>query len=290
MLQCLSNNQRAALAEITDVLRAVCHAHRLPLALTWIPCIYAEGVGDEVIRVRVRGCTTGSSERCILCVEDTACYVNDRDMEGFIHACMEHYLEEGQGIVGKALQSNHPFFFPDVKEYNISEYPLVHHARKFGLNAAVAIRLRSTYTGDDDYILEFFLPISMSGSAEQQLLLNNLSSTMQRICRSLRTVSDSELITGEDSRVEFPDELNLKGPPVALSRKLRSNSNIDNEVLMNLSNPENAQMEDKVCPDQVRRKFTWCALPTRNSFLTLGPPVSIFLSLPSQTWYSLCSK
>ncbi|CAN1248004.1 Protein NLP9 [Linum perenne] len=114
-------------------------------------------------------------------------------MQGFVHACVEHYIEEGQGISGKALQSNHPFFIPDVKTYDISEYPLVHHTRKYGLNAAVAIRLRSTYTGDHDYILELFLPVNITGSQEQQLLLNNLSNTMQKICRSLRTVSDVEL-------------------------------------------------------------------------------------------------
>ena len=192
-LQCLSKNQRVALAEITDVLRAVCHAHRLPLALTWIPCSYTEAV-DEPVKLRIGGSAASSNENSILCIEDTACYVNDQSMEGFVHVCMEHYLEEGQGIAGKALQSNHPFFFPDVKDYHISEYPLVHHARKFNLNAAVAIRLRSTYTGDDDYILDFFLPVNMRGSSEHQLLLNNLSSTMQRICWCLRTVSDDDLI------------------------------------------------------------------------------------------------
>lgn len=249
--QSLSSNQRSALAEITAVLRSVCHAHRLPLSLTWIPCSYTEGIGDEV-KVLVGGCASGSNERCILCVQDTACYVNDRDMEGFVHACMEHYLEEGQGIVGKALQSNHPFFFPDVKEYNIREYPLVHHARKFGLNAAVAIRLRSTYTGDDDYILEFFLPVNMRGSAEQQCLLNNLSSTMQRICKSLRTVSNAELMRGEDSRIDLPGEPNFNGPSFALSRKasqpslLSRNSNSGSEAPLKISTTQSAQMEDSI--------------------------------------------
>ncbi|KAI3700344.1 hypothetical protein L2E82_44970 [Cichorium intybus] len=193
--QCLSKNQIAALSEITDVLRAVCHAHRLPVALTWIPCSYNEKLNDETTKVRVGGRKRNftSSEKPILCIQTDACFVNKQEMQGFIQACSEHHLEEGQGIAGKALQSNHPFFFPDVKEYHITEYPLVQHARKFGLNAAVAIRLRSTYTGDDDYILEFFLPVGMKGSTEQQLLLNNLSGTMQRICRSLRTVSESEL-------------------------------------------------------------------------------------------------
>ncbi|KAF2321992.1 hypothetical protein GH714_005251 [Hevea brasiliensis] len=215
--QSLSGNQRAALTEITDVLRAVCHAHSLPLALTWIPCNYMEEAVDEIIKVRVREGNSRSTGKFVLCIEGTACYVNDREMQGFVHACSEHYIEEGQGIAGKALQSNHPFFFPDVKAYDIIEYPLVHHARKYGLNAAVAIRLRSTYTGDDDYILEFFLPVNMKGSSEQQLLLNNLSGTMQRICKSLRTVSDAELAGGEGSKVESQKGAITSFPPMSVS-------------------------------------------------------------------------
>lgn len=227
--QCLSTNQRAALAEIKDVLRAVCHAHRLPLALTWIPCCYNERVGDEISRVRVKGGNASLNEKFMLCIENTACYVNDPEMQGFVHACAEHYLEEGQGIAGKALQSNHPFFFPDVKGYDISDYPLVHHARKFGLNAAVAIRLRSTYTGNDDYILEFFLPLNVKGSTEQQLLLNNLSGTMQRICKSLRTVTDAELFGAKGSKVEFQKGSHPNfPPPVDFSRRQTSDNNTKN--------------------------------------------------------------
>nr|XP_043628383.1 protein NLP9-like [Erigeron canadensis]XP_043628384.1 protein NLP9-like [Erigeron canadensis] len=241
--QCLSKNQMAALAEITDVLRAVCHAHRLPVALTWIPCSYNEKVRDEIIKVRVGGCNINSAEKNILCIEADACYVNDRDMQGFVQACSEHHLEEGQGISGKALQSNHPFFLPDVKEYHISEYPLVQHARKYGLNAAVAIRLRSTYTGDDDYILEFFLPVNMKGSTEQQLLLNNLSSTMQRICRSLRTVSDAELSGIGGADVELQRGLDETKPPLLLSRSsseqkhMARGSTPADQVSVNATNP-----------------------------------------------------
>lgn len=197
--QTLSKNQRLALAEITDVLRAVCHAHRLPVALAWIPCIYIEGSGSETVLASATGPSMSANKKCALRIHDTACYVNDKDIQGFVHACAQHYLEDGQGVAGKALESNHPFFYSDVKEYHVHEYPLVHHARKFGLQAAVAIRLRSTFTGDDDYVLEFFLPVNMRGSTEQQLLLNNLSGTMQRICKSLRTVSDAEYLGTEDT-------------------------------------------------------------------------------------------
>ncbi|KAJ4969004.1 hypothetical protein NE237_015705 [Protea cynaroides] len=234
----LSRNQKAALTEIVDVLRAVCHAHRLPLALTWIPCSYIDGANEEFTGDSMIMGNESMSENSILRIEDTACYVNNTDMQGFVHACTEHHLEKGQGIAGKALQSNHPFFSPDVKGYDISDYPLVLHARKFGLNAAVAIRLRSTYTGSDDYILEFFLPLNCKGSSEQQLLLNNLSCTMQRICKSLRTVSDAELVgLGEEKRAgtdcpptAVPGE---SSEPTLPGRALDSNE----RVTLHISNP-----------------------------------------------------
>lgn len=232
--QFLSNNHRAALAEIIDVLRAVCHTYVLPLALTWIPCTYKDGDGDNIYTIRVRGDKTKSNEKCILCIEDTACYVNDRETQGFVHACAEHYLEEGQGTVGKALQSSHAFFSSDVKEYDINEYPLVHHARKFGLNAAVAIRLRSTYTQNDDYILEFFLPRTMTGKTEQQLLLINLSNTVQKICKSLRRVSEAELLEQSGPLLGIPKESLTNSPTVAFSgtqhELLNSDINFGDEV------------------------------------------------------------
>ncbi|KAH7681219.1 DNA/RNA polymerases protein [Dioscorea alata] len=195
--QNLSNSRKCAFAEIFDVLRAVCHAHMLPLALTWIPFSYDDANMDSYSRTICEDENSGLRKKSMLCVQSSACYVNDTHLEGFLHACADHHLERGQGIAGKALLSNHPFFSPDVKGYDIRDYPLAHHARKYGLQAAVAIRLRSTYTGNDDYILEFFLPVNCGGSAEQQLLLNNLSRTMQRICRSLRTVSDAEIVEAD---------------------------------------------------------------------------------------------
>ncbi|XP_051118157.1 protein NLP9 [Andrographis paniculata] len=231
--QSLSENQRSALAEITDVLRAVCHAHRLPVALTWIPCSHAMEPG-ETVKLCDGGYNRRRSDKCVLCIDSTACYANDSDMKGFVHACSEHYLKEGQGIVGKALQSNQPFFFPDVKEYHISEYPLVHHARKFGLNAAVAIRLRSIYTGDNDYVLELFLPVNVTGSSEQQLLLNNLSSTMQKLCKTLRTVSDAELLETEESLVKLEDAEASKMPEMRLPRRSSEHSFISGDTISSM--------------------------------------------------------
>ncbi|KAI3973289.1 hypothetical protein MKX01_020664 [Papaver californicum] len=232
---CFSKTQRAALAEIVDVLRAACHAHRLPLALTWIPCSYPEVAKDEHIEMSLGENKSSSSEKSVMCVEDTACYVNNTYMQGFVRACTEQFLEKGQGIAGKALQSNHPFFSPDVKEYAIRDYPLVHHSRKYGLNAAVAIRLRSTYTGDDDYILEFFLPINCTGSAEQQLLLNSLSNTMQRVCRSLRTVSNAEVVGVDQSKLGIQKGTPIKLPSSVLSGNPDCRSDSGERLALHLS-------------------------------------------------------
>ena len=166
-MQCLSKNKRAALGEIADVLRAVCHAHRLPLPLAWIPCSTIHRVDGVTRKVFVREVSKTSNEKCTLFIEETTSYVNDQEMHGFVHACTHHYLNEGQGISGKALQSNCPFFSDDVKQYDISDYPLVHHACKFGLNAVVAIRLRSTLTDYDDYGLEFFFPLNAKNNSKQ---------------------------------------------------------------------------------------------------------------------------
>ncbi|XP_047959156.1 protein NLP9 [Salvia hispanica] len=219
--QALSRDQRAISAEIKDVLRVICQTHQLPLALTWIPCSYIEGNNDETMRMSSGRYCAGLNEKYVLCVEDNACYVNDKDMESFVHACAEHYLEEGQGIVGKSLQSNHPFFNPDVKEYHVNDYPLVHHARKFGLNAAIAIRIRSVYTGNNDYILEIFLPINMKTSVEHQLLLSNLSVTMQQINKSLRIVSNTELLKTKDSKIEMLDNMVETSSERTLSRSFK---------------------------------------------------------------------
>lgn len=200
--QNLTKEQRSALSEILDVLRAVCHAHMLPLALTWMPVAYDSGIIDDVSGIASISKTKKYRKEIMLCIQELASYVNDSQMHGFLQACSEYHLAKGQGIAGKALLSNHPYFSPDVKAYDIGDYPLAHHARKFGLQAAVAIRLRSTYTRDDDFILEFFLPVNCKGSAEQQLLLNNLSVTMQRICKSLRTVLDSDVTRPDVSEVD----------------------------------------------------------------------------------------
>ncbi|KAG6742429.1 hypothetical protein POTOM_053300 [Populus tomentosa] len=165
--------QRAALTEIADVTRSVCQTHRLPLALTWIPWGH-----DDILKYNLSFWWSGQ-----LAIERTACYA-DEEMQGFVHACEQLFLITGQGAAGQAFKARLPSFEPDVKEKHVRDYPLAHHARKYNLNAAVAILLRST--GDDCiYILEFFLPILVKESSEQKELVAKLKLTLQQTCRRL---------------------------------------------------------------------------------------------------------
>eukprot|EP00252_Welwitschia_mirabilis_P008754 TRINITY_DN2089_c0_g1_i1.p1 TRINITY_DN2089_c0_g1~~TRINITY_DN2089_c0_g1_i1.p1 ORF type:complete len:1046 (+),score=223.95 TRINITY_DN2089_c0_g1_i1:378-3515(+) len=187
-----SERRQAALAEIQEVLAAVCQTHKLPLAQTWVPC-RSNDVSER---------SSANSESCsnprvssaeVLCLEEQACCVGDVEMKKFNDACAEHHLELGEGLPGKAFESNRPEFSSDIRKFDISEYPLVQYARILEISAAVAVRLRSTHTGSDDYVIEFFLPTTCKDDSEQQLLLNNVSITMQRVCTSLRTIGDNEI-------------------------------------------------------------------------------------------------
>lgn len=194
-MQIRTEGRQAVLAEISEALMAVCETHKLPLAQTWVPCCLKATPGDIQDR---DSDPQDSASPCVssqigLCTGDGPYCVCDIEVRGFQQACSEHCLEKEQGVPGKAFVSNQPFFSSDVKDYSKAEYPLGHYARVFRLAAAVAIRLRSVLTLDNDYILEFFLPRTCLDSADQQTMLNALSITMQRVCRSLRTITDDEL-------------------------------------------------------------------------------------------------
>jgi hypothetical protein len=153
-------------------------------------------------------------------------YVNDPCVWGFCHACLEYFLEKGQRLLGKAYAFNQPSFELDVKSYKKIDYPLDHYGCLFGFNVIIVICLQSIHTSSDEYIMEFFLPPTCVDSQEQEVVLNSFSITMQRVCPSLRTVSESNsrslkistngalVSLNTDERLE-----NIKGDPQIVNLK-----------------------------------------------------------------------
>ncbi|PSS08239.1 hypothetical protein CEY00_Acc07183 [Actinidia chinensis var. chinensis] len=183
-LKACDDSYQAALTEIQEVLKSVCDTHGLPLAQTWAPCIQHGKAGCR-----------HSSENYASCVStvDSARYVRNRQVLDFHEACSEHHLLRGEGVAGGAFMTNRPCFSNDITALSKIEYPLSHHARMFGLRAAVAIRLRSIYAQSADFVLEFFLTSDFQNAEGHIPVLSSLSSAIHQVCLSLRLVTDQEL-------------------------------------------------------------------------------------------------
>ncbi|KAG8484260.1 hypothetical protein CXB51_023656 [Gossypium anomalum] len=196
--QICNKSRQNALAEILEILTVVCENHKLPLAQTWVPCqhrsVLAYGGGLK------RSCTSFDGScmgQVCMSTSDLASYVVDAHTWGFREACLEHHLQKGQGVAGRAFLCHNSCFCADITQFCKTEYPLVHYARMFGLTACFAICLRSAYTGDDDYVLEFFLPSAIVDSNEQRTLLGSILATMKQHFRSLKVASGAKLEESE---------------------------------------------------------------------------------------------
>lgn len=168
----------------------VCETHKLPMAQTWVPCMHrnvlAFGGGLKKSCTSFDGSCMG---QVCMSITDVAFYIVDATMWRFREACLEHHLQKGQGVAGRAFLSRNLCFCGDITQFCKIEYPLVHYARMFGLTSCFAICLRSTHTGDDDYILEFFLPPSIRDMCEQRNFLGSMLATIKEHFRSLRVAS-----------------------------------------------------------------------------------------------------
>ncbi|KAF9663185.1 hypothetical protein SADUNF_Sadunf17G0012000 [Salix dunnii] len=167
--ECFSINQIAASAEIFDMMEYICHVHYLPLALTWM------------------------SDRRVLHLEKSACYLNDFTMVEFMEACGEYHLEEGKGVSGKALQLNSMYFVSDISKLDVKDHPFIFDSMEFGLQGVVAIKLASMHISSVNYVLEFFLPLEMKEISAQRLLVNEIVSILRKNSRNSWRVCNKEL-------------------------------------------------------------------------------------------------
>ncbi|XP_077212522.1 plant regulator RWP-RK family protein [Tasmannia lanceolata] len=210
-MQICNEGRQSAFAEILEILNVVCETHKLPLAQTWVPCrhrsVLAYGGGSKKSCTSFDGSCMG---QVCMSTTDVAFYVVDAHMWGFRDACAEHHLQKGQGVAGRAFGSHRPCFCRDITQFSKTEYPLVHYAHMFGLMSSLAIRLQSTYTGSDAYILEFLLPPNCKDNREQLDLVDSLLTTMRQCFRSLKVVSEKEL--KEERSLEIIETSIIKKP------------------------------------------------------------------------------
>ncbi|RDY03648.1 Protein NLP7 [Mucuna pruriens] len=195
------SGRQNALSEILEILTVVCETHNLPLAQTWIPCrhrsVLTQGGGIKKSCSSFDGSCMG---KVCMSTTDIACYIIDAHLWGFREACVEHHLQQGQGVAGRAFLSHGMCFCSNITQFCKTDYPLVHYALMFGLTSCFAICLRSSHTGNDDYVLEFFLPPRVADSCEQKTLLGSILATMKQHFQSLKLASGVEL---EDRSIEI---------------------------------------------------------------------------------------
>lgn len=188
--QICNEGRHNALTEILEILTTACETHKLPMAQTWVPCMHrnvlAYGGGMKKVCTSIDGSCMG---QVCMSTTEVAFYIVDAHMWGFREACLEHHLQKGQGVAGRAFLSRNSCFSGDITQFCKTDYPLVHYARMFGLHSCFAICLQSSHTGNDNYILEFFLPLSITSASEQKSLLGSLLATMKKHFRTLKVSS-----------------------------------------------------------------------------------------------------
>ncbi|PUZ63415.1 hypothetical protein GQ55_3G066700 [Panicum hallii var. hallii] len=189
-VQIFNEGHQATLVEMLEVLTVICEELKLPLAQTWVPCKYQNLLvpcGVKKSNFNIHG--SCAQELC-MSTSDVAFHVIDAHMWGFRDACVEHHLQKGQGVSGKAFILRRPCFSKDVTRFSKMEYPLVHYARMFGLAGCFSVCLQSAYTGNDDYVLEFFLPPDCIEDDEQKVLLESILTLLRQHLHSLHVATD----------------------------------------------------------------------------------------------------
>lgn len=211
-IQICNKGRQNALAEILEILTLVCETHKLPLAQTWVPCrhrsVLAYGGGLKKSCSSFDGSCMG---QVCMSTTDVAYYVVDYHMWGFREACAEHHLLKGQGVAGRSFASQSSCFCEDITKFSKPEYPLVHYARLFGLSSSFAICLQSSHTGNDNYILEFFMPPSTLEGNNHYTMLDSMLATMKKQFRSLKVASGKEL--DEEGRSVEVIQASVDGDP-----------------------------------------------------------------------------
>ncbi|KAG5512927.1 hypothetical protein RHGRI_038658 [Rhododendron griersonianum] len=137
----------AAFQELEMVCESVCKIHNLPLALAWASCRSCDDLLQSQYQLSALECVDEIDS------EDVVFYFELRD---FVNASKFYHLRKGQ-VTGRILPFPNLLYCSDIKQFSIVESPLVPYARLCELGGWFTMCLQSSYTGDELYVLEFFL-------------------------------------------------------------------------------------------------------------------------------------
>ncbi|KAH7840495.1 hypothetical protein Vadar_017674 [Vaccinium darrowii] len=171
------------------MMRLVREKHGLPLAMAWVPCSACNGLESVGVEYCAR--------------------IDDNDLAEFSRVSKCSHLRKGW-VASRALSLPSPdmLYFPSITKLSVDEYPLVPYARMCKFSGWFIMCLRSNYTGDDIYVLEFFWSTSSEDYENTQTRLNNLLGTMEDNLENFRFASGPKL--GYLSCVEVIDVQNNK--------------------------------------------------------------------------------
>ncbi|KAG5252615.1 zinc finger BED domain-containing protein [Salix suchowensis] len=219
-----SMNRIAASAKLFDILEYICNLYKLPAAGTWI----SSNIGGN----------TNSNEKRDVIIDSTACYELTLSMHQYMDGYAHYRLEEGQGVVGKALQSNfhiqHDVYEPGPLDF--FNFDFESNWLNRSLRASFAIRLTSTHSCKDDYVLEFVLPEDMKDTSERERLISKVLCTLQKICLESWKIWVRELNEASGNGVGLDDKRISSIPHEAVSSILQLSSSDGGNEFMTTNN------------------------------------------------------
>ncbi|XP_058203610.1 protein NLP7-like [Rhododendron vialii] len=190
-LRCFDGYKHCKMQELKMVYESVCKIHNLPLALTWVYCRSC----NDLLQSQFQ-CT-------VLEYLDK----NDFDLSSwillsFVRIIKFLHLRKGH-ITGRILPFPNLLYCSDIKQFSIAESPLVPYARLCKLSGWFTMCLQSGYTGDELYVLEFFLPESDENDENILTKLRLILGTMVEHFKTFKLASGQGL--GEALSVEVID-------------------------------------------------------------------------------------
>ncbi|GMN58028.1 hypothetical protein TIFTF001_027104 [Ficus carica] len=179
--------------EISEVLKSVDKMHELSLLRAWVPCFLNHTCVDgQLGHVNSVSILEGVFEKA---------RYRESGLFHFKLVSSSFHLLKGQGVIGKAFMTNHPFFSTDITSSSNADDPLSSCAWLNGVHkAAVAIPLRSIRNAD--CILEFLFPTRCRNLEEPMKILAALFLTLKQCCKTLSVVTENVLV--EKSNSPFP--------------------------------------------------------------------------------------